>query len=63
MFLGSNSMSSLQDFWTAFIVISFLVFKAHAGQELGKLQKTEQAGRVSILERKKYFQINRLNYL
>lgn len=42
MSLGTNTMSSLQDFWTAFVMISFLVFKAQAGQKPGKLQGPEQ---------------------
>ena len=44
-------MSSLQDFWTAFVVISFLVFKARAGQEPGKLQRAEQEESVYLKEK------------
>lgn len=56
-------MSSLQDFWTVFVMISFLVFKTHVGQEPGKLQKVECEESI-YLKDKMYFPIKQpVDYL
>lgn len=51
MFLGNNAMCSSQDFWIAFIVISFFVLKAHSGQDTEKLQKAGQEESVYFKEK------------